>query len=81
MSESHVAVCAACNNIMTCQKVGVTLEIQVKDRPYYIIQADAYKCNGCGAAVYSEFGRRIMHYHPDFQKLVDAAPERQVVAT
>lgn len=76
MSSTHVAVCGQCNRSMTCEEVGVTLELQVAGSPYYLIQADRYRCPGCGMAVYSEFGHRVHHYHEGFHKALDHHPER-----
>lgn len=77
MSSAHVAVCGQCNRSMYCDEVGVTLEMQAQGRPYYLIQADRYRCPGCGASVYSEFASsKIFHYHEKFQAAVRNHPNR-----
>lgn len=76
MSSEHVAVCGKCNRVMSCEEVGITLEMQANGRPYYLIQADLYRCPGCGLAVYSEFGKKVHQEHPRFDQALAHHPDR-----
>lgn len=79
MDSFHPPVCGQCNRTMSCDKVGITLEMQANARPYYLIQADKYKCETCLSVVYAEFGRKVFHEHPQFDKALAHHPDRTVI--
>lgn len=82
MASIPAAICGKCNREMRCDKIGVTLEMQTSwnpatARPYFLIQADLYKCPVCGATVYCEFANGgTMHHDPDFERKQAHAPDR-----
>lgn len=78
MSTVPSGICFKCRRAMACQEVGLTLEMWTAEdgRPYYLVQADLYSCSRCGAQVFLEFGRPLMHYHDGFAERQEANPNR-----
>lgn len=79
MATIPSAICMPCRRAYVCDQVGVTLELWTSEngRPYYLVQADIYRCPGCGHQVASEFAETVtMNYDADFKRRQDQAPGR-----
>lgn len=79
MASIPSGICFRCRRIMVCDNVGLTLEVWTKETgyPYFLVNADLYKCPTCPTQVFLEFaGTATMRHDPDFEKKRAAAPDR-----
>jgi hypothetical protein len=64
-----------CGYEMRVEENGVTLNVHTSaNTPYYLIQADKWRCRSCEAFAYipaqAEFA---IHIHPDYDEMADKA--------
>lgn len=65
------AVCVPCKIEMRVSKNSVNVEMLLNTgKPYYIVEADEYRCSKCGYTALLGFGRGplVSHYEPDYLK-------------
>lgn len=65
-------VCCKCHLEMRPDKNGVAVEVMASFGSFKLIQADRYKCPGCGVQIITGFARvGIEHFEPDYQHFLE----------